>query len=174
MKLIDKLKELFKPKCKPEMPEEQEQIVEQEQVVEQEQEVEEEIEPETNLTPNEKMISTEEYDKYEIHLWGNEDGLQELSDLIEGLENEQELAQVSLIMRAIGVKHDNDDDDVWWSTCGVMDGDGFFSLIIYEYIKCRFNEERLGRVIRKLKNANGIDPGIGWELRRFRTTSSQN
>ena len=166
MKLIDKLKELFKPKYKHEMPEEQEQIVEQE--------VEEKIEPETNLTPNEKMISTKEYDTYELHLWGNEDGLQELSDLIEGLENKQELAQASLIMRAVGVTHDNDDEDVWWSTCGVMDGDGYFSLVIYEYIKCKFAIERLGCVIRNLENVNGIDPGIGWELYRQKVSPSQN
>ena len=72
-------------------------------------------------TDNEMKITTSEYDTYELHLWGNEDGLQELSDLIENLQDQQELVQASVVMKAIGIAPESDDDDVWWETCGLME-----------------------------------------------------
>ena len=150
MKLIDKLKELFKQKETHEISEEK---------------VTKPI-TEVKLVPNEKEINEAEYDTYELHLWGSENGLQELSDLIENLQNKQEKAQASLVMKAVGVTPENDDDDVWWSTCGVMEGDGYDALIIYEYLKCPFTTKRISRVIHELKNTDEIDPGIGWELFR--------
>ena len=158
MKLIDKLKELFKPETTHEMSEEQ--------VTKPDTEV--------KLVPDEKVINEAEYDTYELHLWGTENGLQELSDLIENLHDKQEKAQASLVMKAAGVMPEADDEDVWWSTCGVMEGDGYFALVIYEFIKCEFTTERISRVIRELKNVNEIDSGIGWELFRRRANPSIN
>ena len=123
-------------------------------------------------TDNEMKITTSEYDTYELHLWGNEDGLQELSDLIENLQDQQELVQASVVMKAIGIAPESDDDDVWWETCGLMEGDGYFSLVIYEYTKCAFTTNRLSRVICELKNVSDIEPGIGWQLFRNRTVPS--
>lgn len=150
MKLIDKLKELFKPKRIHEMSEDQ--------ITKPKSEV--------KLVPNEKEINMAEYNTYELTLWGSENGLQELSDLIENLHNTQECAQASLVMKAIGIIPEDADDDVWWNTCGVMEGDGYFALVIYEYIKCPFTTKRISRVIHELNNVNEIDPGIGWELFR--------
>ena len=150
MKMIDKLKELFKPSKTHEMSEEQ--------VTKPKQEV--------KLVPNEKEINMAEYYTYELTLWGSENGLQELSDLIENLQNKQEMAQASLVMKAVGITPEDADDDVWWSTCGVMEGDGYFALVIYEYIKSEFTTKRISRVIHELKNVSEIDSGIGWELFR--------
>jgi len=141
MKLTDKQKELFKQKETHEISEEQ---------------VTKPI-TEVKLVPNEKEINEAEYNTYELHIWGSENGLQELSDLIENLQNKQEKAQASLVMKAVGVTPENDDDDVWWSTCRVMEN----SLIIYEYLKCPFMTKRISRVIHELKNTDEIDPGAG-------------
>lgn len=158
MKLIDKLKELFKQKETLELLEEQ---------------VTKPI-TEVKLVPNETEINEAEYDTYELHLWGSENGLQELSDLIENLQNKQEKAQASLVMKAIGITPEDEDEDVWWSTCGVMEGDGYNALIIYEDLKCPFTTKRISRVICELKNVNEIDSGIGWELFRRSSSPSNN
>ena len=158
MKLIDKLKELFKQKETLELLEEQ---------------VTKPI-TEVKLVPNETEINEAEYDTYELHLWGSENGLQELSDLIENLQNKQEKAQASLVMKAIGITPEDEDEDVWWSTCGVMEGDGYDALIIYEDLKCPFTTKRISRVICELKNVNEIDSGIGWELFRRSSSPSNN
>ena len=96
MKLIDKLKELFKQKETLELLEEQ---------------VTKPI-TEVKLVPNETEINEAEYDTYELHLWGSENGLQELSDLIENLQNKQEKAQASLVMKAIGITPEDEDEDI--------------------------------------------------------------
>jgi len=158
MKLIDKLKELFKQKETLELLEEQ---------------VTKPI-TEVKLVPNETEINEAEYDTYELHLWGSENGLQELSDLIENLQNKQEKAQASLVMKAIGITPEDEDEDVWWSTCGVMEGDGYDALIIYEDLKCPFTTKRISRVICELKNVNEIDSGIGWGLFRRSSSPSNN
>ena len=116
------------------------------------------------MKTNEKEINLAEYDTYELTLYGTENGLEELSDLIENLENKQEMAQASLVMKAAGVTPEKDDDDVWWRTCGVMDGNGYDVLVIYEYLKCDFTTKRISRVVHNLKNVSEISSGIGWGL----------
>ena len=71
-------------------------------------------------------------------------------------------------MKTVGLTPDEDDEDVWWTTCGEM----YDTLVIYEYLKCKFKTDRIWSVIYKMKNSNQINPGIGWELFRKRKSSN--
>ncbi len=104
-----------------------------------------------------------EYDAYEIHLYGKQESLEEMKQLVESMEKEDGLVRSSDLMREVGVEPDADADNIWWETEGVdFDDDDELYLTIYEYTQKDFDQNRIISILRTLKNPKGLT-SIEWE-----------
>ena len=133
MKLIDKLKELFMTKSEPVFPEKQEK----------------------------KPNLIREYDAYEITLWGAEESLEELKELLERMADEQGYMRASDVMKALGIPSDDEDENIWWDKGYMKDDEdeeeeSKLGLVVTEFTKKDFQESRILKVCSKLENKKGI------------------
>ena len=120
---------------------------------------------ENTLSLKSKLIR--EYQGFEFSLWGEEESLAELKQLLGRLYDDQQLVRVSDVMTSLGIEPDADAQNCWWGLDYLKDEeedeeeDGV-ALVVTEFTKGEFNEERLIKVLKKLEKAKGLS-SMDWE-----------
>ena len=107
----------------------------------------------------------DEYDIYWLYIKGGENGLKELRDIFDKVEDEDGYAQVSKILKAVGLEPERGDDDAWWNVGLEEDPNtGHIGISLYEHLKRPFSLDSIIRVIRTLRNAHDVNLEIEWKL----------
>lgn len=120
-----------------------------------------------NSTLSLKSKLIRDYKAYDFTLWGAEDSLNELSHHLGLLYDSQQLARVSDVMEHFGLEPDTDAYDCWWGLDYLKDEDEDEdevgkSLVVTEFTKGEFNDQRLIQVLKKMEKAKGLT-SMSWE-----------